>query len=213
MEGSYFFGGAGGTVVNFGYFGMQGGCAGGGCPGPCVPSAPSSVTPTAVTVSPQSSQPFPWGERLLCRGSAQIPAPRPHVAMYNPVITPKPLQSRAETTRGVTRSGDSARSPVSREGNVAVNTRQPGAGPGQGDNRLWAKLTARWGRERGGLVEQANTHPSDIPGTSAPAPTRHFQLFWDTEPLSRVTWWLSGVSWRCSGSRFCAKGVKTLWDH
>lgn len=73
--------------------------------------------------------------------------------------------------------------------------------------------TARWERERGGLVEEANTYPSAIPGTSAPAPIRHFQLFWDTEPLSRVTWWLSGVCWRCSGSRFCAKGVKTLWGH
>lgn len=130
-------------------------------------------------------------------------------ADVQPAITPKPLQSRAETTRGDTRSGDSARSPVSREGNVAVNTRQPGAGPDRGENRLWAKLE----RERGGLVEEANTYPSAIPGTSAPAPIRHFQLFWDTEPLSRVTWWLSGVCWRCSGSRFCAKGVKTLWGH
>lgn len=138
------------------------------------------MTSTAVTVSPQSSQPFPWGEWLLCRRSARIPAPRPHVPTYNPVITPKPLQSRAETTRGDTQSGDSARSPVSREGNVAVNTRQPGAGPDRGENRLWAKLDSAVGTGagwfgRGGkhLPECHPWHISSCPNPPFPAVLGH----------------------------------------
>lgn len=130
-------------------------------------------------------------------------------------MTPKPSQPRprAETTRSVTRSGDSARSLYVRGRECGLLTPVSWEQDQIGWKTQILGRARQCGRNRSGIIwlcRQKLTRVTSL-AASAPAQVCDFQLFLDREPLSCVTQRLSGVSWCCSGSSFVLGSLRRLF--